>query len=391
MRDRLQALTVTKLKDLLRSNGLPVSGKKALLVERLCDAGIAPSTSLPPANVVPPKKTTPIVRAARARTGAIIPRDACDRRTLHGDVPTLRVASWNVAGLRGLLKRDAGLASLQHLTQTEKVDVLLLQETKLQTSHVEDVEPQLLEVLRGASRVGWFSGWSCSTARKGYSGTATLWNDRTLGSRAAEATCAPLAVDEAESEAEREGRTLLLSIPTTVDWAGASARGLGIVNVYTPNSGAELKRLGYRVGTSGWDERFRRAVRAPPSAVSHVCVGGDLNVAVADADFFNPGESRMAKQAGTTPEERESMRRFLDPETGFADGFRMLHPNARGQFTYWSQRARNRPQNRGLRLDYFLLSSSLVAADALVDVQHLHQLEGSDHCPILMTLRLDRL
>lgn len=41
--------------------------------------------------------------------------------------------------------------------------------------------------------------------------------------------------------------------------------------------------------------------------------------------------------------------------TAFSDAFRIAHPHAEGQFTFWSQRARARPINRGLRLDYFLL------------------------------------
>ena len=85
-------------------------------------------------------------------------------------------------------------------------------------------------------------------------------------------------------------------------------------------------------------------------------------------------------------------RRYMGGDgEGFVDAFRAAHPHAAGQYSYWSQRARNRPRNRGLRLDYFLLSAPLVAAEALVDVQILTGLEGSDHAPVLMTLRLDRL
>ena len=71
-------------------------------------------------------------------------------------------------------------------------------------------------------------------------------------------------------------------------------------------------------------------------------------------------------------------------------------PRLEFDYTYWSQRARNRPRNRGLRLDYFLLTRALAARaaatpGALVDCQHLAALEGSDHCPVLLTLRMDRL
>ena len=38
------------------------------------------------------------------------------------------------------------------------------------------------------------------------------------------------------------------------------------------------------------------------------------------------------------------------------DLFRELHPGAAGHYSYYSRRSGNRPYNRGLRLDYFLVS-----------------------------------
>ena len=85
------------------------------------------------------------------------------------------------------------------------------------------------------------------------------------------------------------------------------------------------------------------------------------------------------------------MRRYAEPPLRLEDAFRAVHPSAHGQYTYWSQRARNRPRNRGLRIDYFLLSQSVMSAGALRDVQLRQELEGSDHCPIVMELELGRL
>ena len=393
MRD-LSALTVVKLKELLRAQGLPVSGKKAVLIERLQTAapfGAAPSSSSSSAAAVVPtavKSARPSPQPFEGAEGAIFSQPTPRQRVEDTSVPLLRVGSWNVAGLRGLLRKDAGLASLRELSIVERLDVLMLQETKLQESHEAEVEPALLAALCGddddSDSASWRSAFASSTARKGYSGVCTLWNERTLSSDvAAAAMCAPLPVDP-QSEAEREGRTLLLTLPL-------KPIELGLVNVYTPNAGAELSRLPYRTGAGGWDERFRAALVGPQLFGDHLCVLGDLNVAVEDLDFFNPHEARMKKQAGTTPEERASMREMLAPAGGMVDGFRHVHANADGQFTYWSQRARNRPRNRGLRIDYALVSAGLVASGALVDVQHLQHLEGSDHCPVVMTLRLDRL
>ena len=443
----LAARTVKQLQEMLRAKGLPVSGRKAALIDRLLEASPASTAAktpvakavtppvvatpkaappapkaapvpkaasvtveLPdpvelPAPVAKPAPKPPPVRAAtpppappapaaKPASADVIAADPTPRRTVDASVPTLRVGSWNVAGLRALLRGDVGRASLRHLVDKEGLDVLMLQETKLQEHHVPEAETDLLGLLDEASGEAsddsWRAAWACSTARKGYSGVCTLWNARSIDGAARQATCMPFSVDPT-NEAEREGRTLMLNLPLKEAIEGGVTAvpvpppSLGIVNVYTPNSGAGLARLEYRVGADGWDERFRVAL----SGRTNVCVGGDLNVAVEDIDFFNPAEKRMASQAGTTPQERESMRRYGKPPLALTDAFRQVHPTAKGAYSYWSQRAVNRPRNRGLRLDYFLLSSPLAAA--LVDVQILKEVYGSDHAPVVMTLRLDEL
>ena len=78
------------------------------------------------------------------------------------------------------------------------------------------------------------------------------------------------------------------------------------------------------------------------------------------------GLSAVAKQAGLTPEERESFSKLL-ADAGLVDAFRQKHPEALGVFSYYSQRVvANRGMNRGLRLDYVLASPSLKLADAFI-------------------------
>ena len=71
------------------------------------------------------------------------------------------------------------------------------------------------------------------------------------------------------------------------------------------------------------------------------------------------------------------------------DGLRHLHPTAQGVFSYWSVRAGNRPFNRGLRLDYTVVSNSLIekgAGPKLVDSFVLDDETEfpafSDHAPV---------
>ncbi|CAM9202037.1 unnamed protein product, partial [Laminaria digitata] len=190
------------------------------------------------------------------------------------------------------------------------------------------------------------------------------------------------------TEGDLEGRV------TTVEYDIAF-----IINVYTPNSGAGLKRLAFRTGD--WDESFAAYVRGLEK-IKPVVVVGDLNVAHEDKDFYNPEQKRMRKLSGTTPEERSSFARNLlgrdPPPCGDGDGlelvdtFREMHRGATGVFSFWSVRAGNRPVNRGMRLDYCLASKTLANGDCGV-VHDAFVLDRdtvgvSDHCPVGVVLRL---
>merc|ERR1712157_621855 len=120
---------------------------------------------------------------------------------------------------------------------------------------------------------------------------------------------------------------------------------------YVPNSGDKLKRLEYRVDQ--WDKDFHSFVKQ----YDPVIWLGDLNVAHTWKDVWNDGAPNLPKSAGTTPEERASFTEQLD---SYVDTFRHFHEDAQGQYTYWSQRAKNRPDNKGMRLDYFVASNSLL-------------------------------
>ena len=72
-------------------------------------------------------------------------------------------------------------------------------------------------------------------------------------------------------------------------------------------------------------------------------------------------------------------------ESGFADTFRTLYPEAQGCYSWWSYRFKAREKNAGWRIDYFIVSNRLLpqVEDTLIysDVQ------GSDHCPVGLLLK----
>jgi exodeoxyribonuclease III (xth) len=335
--------------------------------------------------------------------------------------------SWNVAGLRALVRKQPN--ALSDLATRHNIDVLCLQETKLQNDHVTDPKLKLKGHL--LEEQGYDSHWSCSTAKKGYSGTAVFIKRREItavnqvepnnSSKTSEKKQATLgaffdassknkkkhnsgSTDDATShgdnchvknlvplqishamgkqEHDSEGRIISMDFPLFT-----------LANVYVPNSGQNLERLSYR--TNQWDKDLLEFMRQKEEERGVPVIWlGDLNVAHKAYDCWNDGAKHLEKQAGTTKEEKESFQMQLDVEGGaYIDAFRHLYPDAKGHYTYWSQRAGNRAPNKGLRLDYFICSKRLFedTKDAKVLVRDSYMIpeqEGSDHCPVVLELEI---
>ena len=112
---------------------------------------------------------------------------------------------------------------------------------------------------------------------------------------------------------------------------------------------------------------------------------GDYNVAHREIDVYDP--VRLAKESGFLPEERQWFDRFL--QLGFVDTFRHFYPDEKGAFTWWSYVERARPVNRGWRIDYISVTKGLVPA--LKSARVMDEVEGSDHCPVMVELDVARL
>jgi len=291
-RASLEALTVPMLKERLRASKLPVSGTKAKLIDRLVSATTNEDSSnaglnatslaadgIDRALVVQSPPSAKLLMNKRTT----IPRDATPRRLVQpgSESYMLRAISWNVNGLRALLRRPEQMVEL--LTQ-ERPHVLFFQETKLQESHVTEVQENLRQLLEPLG-FDYETHFTSSTAKKGYSGVCLLI-DRlrcpagykiTFGFDA-KTIVAKEQVDsnDAAEVALNEGRVL------TVAWDG-----LALVGAYVPNSGEGLKRLAFRCDE--WDPALAAHLNGVGSAVV-AC--GDFNVAVHDQDFYNPTEKR---------------------------------------------------------------------------------------------------
>lgn len=251
----------------------------------------------------------------------------------------MKLISWNVNGIRACIQK--GFLDFFHEADA---DFFCIQETKVQEGQVELPLP------------GYFQYWNYAV-KKGYSGTAVF------------ARKEPLSVTYGigEEEHDQEGRVITLEYP-----------GFYLVTVYTPNSQNELARLDYRMR---WEEAFLAYLKGLEKT-KPVIFCGDLNVAHQEIDIKNPATNR--RNAGFTDEERAAMTRLL--ESGFADSFRLLHPDE-VKYSWWSYRFRARARNAGWRIDYFLVSKRV--ADKVRAAEIHNEVLGSDHCPVELDIDLD--
>lgn len=244
----------------------------------------------------------------------------------------MKIVSWNLNGLLASLKNGV----IDALTERSP-DIICFQEIRTQK------EPTILE--------GYAHYWNHGS-RDGYSGTAVLLRSE------------PIRVFSGflNDFDDSEGRVITVEL-----------EDFYVVNAYVPNSQQNLKRQAYRIR---WDYAFRDHVQELIED-KPVIICGDFNVARSDLDFYEENMRQYWAEQGYASDERSNFETLL--ELGLCDVFRELHPNARS-YTWWSNRLNKRQENRGWRLDYFLISDVLM--DGVQAMSHVEEIMGSDHCPI---------
>lgn len=257
-------------------------------------------------------------------------------------ITLMKIISWNVNGIRAIVKKDF-LKSVKEIDP----DVLCLQEIKAQA---EDVKTVLTLLPQYKPYV------NSSKTRKGYSGTAILTKKEPLN----------VEQDMNVEEHDQEGRVI-----------AAEYEDFFVVTVYVPNSGSGLKRIEYR---KSWDVDFLHYLKEL-EVKKPVILCGDLNVAHQEIDIAR-AKQNYNKSAGYTQIEIDGFQRLLD--AGFVDTFRHFYPEE-VKYTYWNYLFNSRSRNVGWRIDYMMVSDSLLPR--VEDSFILNEFHGSDHCPVGIQLQ----
>jgi exodeoxyribonuclease-3 len=259
-------------------------------------------------------------------------------------VGSVRIATWNVNSVKQRVPR-----LLPWLDQ-RRPDVLCLQETKLS----DDAFAALL---------------GDELADRGYAfavhGEAT-WNGVAILSRVGVADVVA-GIPGGPGFPHPEARAV-----------SATCAGLRVVSIYVPNGRTpESDHYRYKLA---WLGALRDMVAADPDATV-VC--GDMNIAPADDDVFDPGA--YVGQTHVTPAERAALAELQ--ALGLRDVVRDRWPRER-VFTYWDYRAGMFHQDLGMRIDLVLAADAVAGRvrAAWVD-RHARKGRGpSDHAPVIVDL-----
>ena len=254
----------------------------------------------------------------------------------------MKVVSYNVNGVRAAMNKGLVAWLIK-----EDPDIVCLQEIKALEEQINISEFE---------SIGFEYNFWYSETKKGYSGVAILSKHK------------PLHVEYGTgiSYMDFEGRNIRLDF-----------KDFSVMSLYLP-SGTNLDRLEFKLK---YMDDFLDYIKKLNVDIKNLIIAGDYNICHKAIDIHDP--IRNKNVSGFLPIEREWLQKFID--SGFVDSFREFNSSA-DNYSWWTYRANARANNKGWRIDYIMVSSSmrenLQSANILSDVVH------SDHCPIKISLKV---
>lgn len=249
------------------------------------------------------------------------------------------IITYNVNGIRAAIKKD-----LPQWLSASNPDVLCLQEIKAKP---EQFDEAIFNEL----------GYTCfinSAEKPGYSGVAILSK---INPKHVEYGCGIEKIDF-------EGRVI------RVDFEDYS-----VMSVYFP-SGSNPLRQAFKME---FLVLFHDYITKLKKKIPNLIISGDYNICHTEIDIHNPKVNKNS--SGFLPEEREWVSQFI--ASGFVDSFRQLNSDPH-HYSWWSYRANSRAKNLGWRIDYNMISDTLLPK--LKRAKILPAAKHSDHCPVLVEL-----
>ncbi len=254
----------------------------------------------------------------------------------------MRIITYNVNGIRSAVKKG-----FIDWLRSDPADIICLQEIKANKEDVPvaDINDAGYEV------------FSFSAQKKGYSGVAILTKIQ------------PDSVSYGNGlvQSDFEGRVIR-----------ADFGDITLINAYFPSGTSGEDRQVYKYQ---WLDEFYDFLAELKKKRPKLIVCGDYNICHQAIDIHDP--VRNKNYTGFLPAERAWMDKLFG--SGYIDTFRHFNKEPH-QYTWWSQFAGARANNKGWRIDYANVTEPL--AKKLKHAEIMPKIVHSDHCPVYLELSL---
>lgn len=253
---------------------------------------------------------------------------------------SMKFASWNVNSIK------ARLEHVKRWLEANKPDLLLIQELKgleFPTAEFEALGYQ-----------------SEAVTQKAYNGVAILSKKKQK-----------VVLDHLPGDKSDEQSRYL-----EIDY-----NDIRVINIYLPN-GNPVDSEKYPYKLKWMDRLYDRLSELRRDNIPFV-IGGDFNVIPEDKDCHDP--KAWKDDALFRPETWQRFRSYLN--LGLYDSLRIQN-NAGNNYTFWDYQRGAWPQNKGIRIDHFLLSPQLAdrQKSCVIDKTPRGEEKASDHTPIILEL-----
>lgn len=255
-----------------------------------------------------------------------------------------KIISWNVAGIRAGIKKG-----LWQKMREMGSDIYCFQEAK--------ARPEQIEI--GLDYPTEYKSYWNPAVKAGYSGVATFCKDEPKR----------IIVGDKDNNWDDEGRVIITKFDEFT-----------LLNVYFPNGKRDMGRLKYKMD---FYEYFLGYINKLRRNGEKVIFCGDVNTAHKEIDLARPKEN--SKTSGFLEIERNWIDKLI--KNGWIDTFRMFNSEG-GNYTWWDQYTRAKERNVGWRIDYFFVDKAI--KNRVKTAFILPEVEGSDHCPVGITLDISQ-
>lgn len=260
-------------------------------------------------------------------------------------IQIMKIASWNVNSIKA--RKDH---VIKYLTDTD-LDVLMVQELKGLEFPAEDFKA-----------IGYETA---AVTQKAYNGVA-VFSKTTIN----------VILDKLPGD-DNDEQARYIEFETN---------GIRLIDIYLPNGNpvfdgdAHHEKFTYKIA---WMKRLRTRLKELRDNNIPFAIGGDFNIIPEDEDCHNP--KSWADDALKQPQSIAAYRAITN--IGLTEAYRIFNKYA-GQYTFWDYQRGDWQNDRGIRIDHFLLSPEIAdkVKNCTIDKTPRGWERPSDHTPIILEI-----